>query len=65
MKVSSLCASGYMDGRIEAERLTDALYAELFSYATKNNQVARLNNVLLVNLGLIKVIQVPLPLRRN
>lgn len=56
MKVSSLCASGYMDGRIEAERLSAELYAELFSYATKNNQIARLNNVLLVSLGLIKVL---------
>jgi len=55
MKVSALCGSGYMDIRIKAESLSDALYAKLFSYATENNQIAILNNVLLVNLGLIKV----------
>ncbi|XP_046606636.1 ran GTPase-activating protein 1 isoform X1 [Neodiprion virginianus] len=54
MKVSSLCASGYMDARIEAERVTDGLYMELFAYATKTDQVSQLNNVFLINLGLIK-----------
>ncbi|XP_046734580.1 ran GTPase-activating protein 1 isoform X1 [Diprion similis] len=54
MKVSSLCASGYMDARIEAERLTEGLYMELFAYATKTDQVSRLNNVFLINLGLMK-----------
>ncbi|XP_012256277.2 ran GTPase-activating protein 1 [Athalia rosae] len=54
MKVSSLCSSGYMDARIEAERLTEALYTDLFAFATTNDQVPRLNNALLINLGLIK-----------
>lgn len=54
MKVSALCGSGYMNIRIKAEFLSDALYAKLFSYATENNQILNLNNGLLVNLGLIK-----------
>lgn len=55
MKVSALCGSGYMNVRIKAESLSDALYAELFSYAVENDQISTLNNALLVNLGLIKV----------
>lgn len=55
MKVSTLCGSGYMDVRMKAESLSDALYAKLFSYAVKNNQIPNLNNALLVNLGLLKV----------
>ncbi|CAL1685844.1 unnamed protein product [Lasius platythorax] len=54
MKVSALCGSGYMNVRIKAEFLSDALYAKLFSYAIENNQILNLNNALLVNLGLIK-----------
>lgn len=54
MKVSALCGSGYMNVRIKAEFLSDALYAKLFSYAIENNQILNLNNGLLVNLGLIK-----------
>ncbi|KAM0736563.1 Ran GTPase-activating protein 1 [Formica fusca] len=54
MKVSALCDSGYMNVRIKAEFLSDALYAKLFSYAIENNQILDLNNALLVNLGLIK-----------
>lgn len=57
MKVSALCDSGYMNVRIKAEFLSDALYAKLFSYAIENNQTMNLNNALLVNLGLIKVRQ--------
>ncbi|GAB1860503.1 Ran GTPase-activating protein 1 [Camponotus japonicus] len=54
MKVSALCDSGYMNVRIKAEFLSDALYAKLFSYAIENDQILTLNNALLVNLGLIK-----------
>ncbi|XP_015607508.1 ran GTPase-activating protein 1 [Cephus cinctus] len=54
MKVSTLCDSGYVDVRVEAEGVTEILYAELFTYAIKNNKVSTLNNALLVNLGLIK-----------
>ncbi|XP_050458578.1 ran GTPase-activating protein 1 [Cataglyphis hispanica] len=54
MKVSALCDSGYMNVRIKAEFLSDALYAKLFSYAIEKNQILNLNNALLVNLGLIK-----------
>ncbi|XP_029160503.1 ran GTPase-activating protein 1 [Nylanderia fulva] len=54
MKVSALCGSGYMNVRIKAEFLSDALYAKLFSHAIENNQILNLNNGLLVNLGLIK-----------
>ncbi|KAG7189790.1 hypothetical protein KM043_017452 [Ampulex compressa] len=54
MKVSALCDSGYMDVRLKAESLTDVLYSRLFSYAVENDQVSTLNNVLLVNLDLIK-----------
>lgn len=57
MKVSALCDSGYMNVRIKAEFLSDALYAKLFSYAIENDQILNLNNALLVNLGLIKVRQ--------
>ena len=55
MKVSALCASGYMDVRVSAEQVTECLYSQVFDSATKNNQVPLLNNALLVNLGLIKV----------
>lgn len=55
MKVSALCGSGYINVRIKAESLSDALYAKLFSYAVENDQISNLNNALLVNLGLIKV----------
>lgn len=55
MKVSALCGSGYMNVRVKAEFLSDALYAKLFSYAVENNKISSLNNALLVNLGLIKV----------
>jgi len=55
MKVSALCDSGYINVRIKAESLSDALYAKLFSYAVENDQISNLNNALLVNLGLIKV----------
>lgn len=55
MKVSALCGSGYINVRIKAESLSDALYAKLFSYAVENDQTSNLNNGLLVNLGLIKV----------
>uniref|UniRef100_A0A0C9QDM6 RANGAP1 protein n=1 Tax=Fopius arisanus TaxID=64838 RepID=A0A0C9QDM6_9HYME len=54
MKVSSHCGSGYGDVRVEAERLTDLLYSELFQYASENDQMSKLNNNLLVDLGLIK-----------
>ncbi|XP_072767679.1 ran GTPase-activating protein 1 [Anoplolepis gracilipes] len=54
MKISALCDSGYMNVRIKAEFLSDALYAKLFSYALENNQILNLNNALLINLGLIK-----------
>ncbi|XP_011629760.1 ran GTPase-activating protein 1 [Pogonomyrmex barbatus] len=54
MKVSALCGSGYINVRIKAESLSDALYAKLFSYAIENDQISNLNNMLLVNLGLIK-----------
>ncbi|XP_036141375.1 ran GTPase-activating protein 1 isoform X2 [Monomorium pharaonis] len=54
MRVSALCGSGYMNVRIKAEFLSDALYAKLFSYAVENDQMSILNNALLVNLGLIK-----------
>ncbi|KYQ59417.1 Ran GTPase-activating protein 1 [Trachymyrmex zeteki] len=54
MKVSALCDSGYMNVRIKAESLSDALYAKLFSYAVETNQVSNFNNALLINLGLIK-----------
>ncbi|KYM98869.1 PREDICTED: ran GTPase-activating protein 1-like [Cyphomyrmex costatus] len=54
MKVSALCGSGYMNVRIKAEFLSDALYAKLFSYAVETNQISDFNNALLVNLGLIK-----------
>lgn len=57
MKVSALCDNGYMNVRIKAEFLSDALYAKLFSYAIENDQILNLNNALLVNLGLIKVRQ--------
>lgn len=55
MKVSALCSSGYMDVRVPAEHLSERLYSELFSYALKNNKLPKLNNALLVNLGLLKV----------
>lgn len=55
MKVSSLCGSGYGDVRVDAEALTDKLYAELFYFATTNDQVSSVNNNLFVKLGLIKV----------
>lgn len=55
MKVSALCGSGYMNVRIKAESLSDALYTKLFSYAVENNRISNLNNALLINLGLIKV----------
>lgn len=55
MNVSALCGSGFFDVRIKAETLTDILYAELFAFAVKYNQITILNNSLLVNLGLIKV----------
>ncbi|XP_078043345.1 ran GTPase activating protein [Augochlora pura] len=54
MKISSLCASGYVDVRIKAQIITDSLYATLCSYAKENNQISIWNNALLVNLGLIK-----------
>ncbi|XP_011868365.1 PREDICTED: ran GTPase-activating protein 1 [Vollenhovia emeryi] len=54
MKVSALCGSGYINVRIKAEFLSDALYAKLFSYAVENNIISNLNNALLVNLGLLK-----------
>ncbi|KAK0085213.1 hypothetical protein PV325_005588 [Microctonus aethiopoides] len=54
MKVSALCGSGYGDVRIEAERLTDKLYSELFSYAMSNDEMSSVNNNLLINLGLLK-----------
>ncbi|KAG5319745.1 RAGP1 protein, partial [Pseudoatta argentina] len=54
MKVSALCDSGYMNVRIKAESLSDALYAKLFSYAVETNQISNFNNALLINLGLIK-----------
>ncbi|XP_034952439.1 ran GTPase-activating protein 1 [Chelonus insularis] len=54
MKVSSLCGSGYCDVRIEAEKLTDLLYSQLFSYASTNDRMSYINNNLLVHLGLIK-----------
>lgn len=55
MKVSALCASGYIDVRIPAENITDRLYSELFANAIESNRVPNLNNSLLVNLGLLKV----------
>ncbi|XP_008210993.1 ran GTPase-activating protein 1 [Nasonia vitripennis] len=54
MKVSALCASGYMDIRQPAEQVTERLYSELFTNAVKNNQIPSLNNALLVCLGLLK-----------
>ncbi|EFN89229.1 Ran GTPase-activating protein 1 [Harpegnathos saltator] len=54
MKVSSLCDSGYMNVRIKAESLSDALYIQLFSYAIEKDQISNLTNALLINLGLIK-----------
>nr|XP_033340541.1 ran GTPase-activating protein 1 [Megalopta genalis] len=54
MKISSLCASGYVDVRIKAQILTDSLYAMLCSCAKENNQISIWNNTLLVSLGLIK-----------
>lgn len=58
MKVSALCDSGYMDVRLKAESLSDALYEKLFSYAVEKDQISNLDNALLVNLGLIKVKQI-------
>lgn len=55
MKVSALCDSGYMNVRMKAESLSDALYAQLFSYAIEKDQISNLTNALLINLGLIKV----------
>lgn len=55
MKVSALCGSGYMNVRLKAESLSDALYAKLFYYAVDNDQISSFNNALLINLGLIKV----------
>lgn len=55
MKISALCDSGYMNVRIKAEALSDALYAQLFSYAIEKDQISNLTNALLINLGLIKV----------
>lgn len=55
MKVSALCGSGYGDVRVEAERMTDSLYSELFSHAKSSDQSANVDNTLLVNLGLLKV----------
>lgn len=57
MKVSALCGSGYGDVRVEAEKLTDLLYADLFAYATSTNQTSTIDNTLLINLGLLKVSQ--------
>lgn len=58
MKVSTLCNSGYMDVRLKAESLSDALYEKLFSYAVEKDQTSNLDNALLINLGLIKVKQI-------
>lgn len=58
MKVSTLCNSGYMDVRLKAESLSDALYEKLFSYAVEKDQISNLDNALLINLGLIKVKQI-------
>lgn len=55
MKVSALCSSGYMDVRQPAEQVTERLYSEVFTNAVKQDRVSRLNNALLVNLGLLKV----------
>lgn len=54
MKVSALSTSGYADVRLKAQNLTDALYSKLCSFAIENDQTSVWNNVLLVNLGLIK-----------
>ncbi|CAK9797559.1 Ran GTPase-activating protein 1 [Anthophora quadrimaculata] len=54
MKVSALSTSGYVDVRLKAQNLTDALYSKLCSFAIENDQTSVWNNVLLVNLGLIK-----------
>lgn len=56
MKVSSLCDSSYVDVRTEAENVSDALYEHLFEYASENNLTPAVNNELLINLGLIKVL---------
>ena len=55
MKVSALCGSGYMEIRMEAEKVTENLYSHLFETAFENNEQQILNNSLLINLGLIKV----------
>ena len=55
MKVSALCDSGYKDVRVEAETLTDFLYAEMFAYAKISDQAPTIDNTLLINLGLLKV----------
>ncbi|PBC32845.1 ran GTPase-activating protein 1 isoform X1 [Apis cerana] len=54
MKVSALNTSGYVDVRLRAQNLTDALYSKLCFFAIENDQVSIWNNALLVNLGLIK-----------
>lgn len=55
MKVSALNTSGYVDVRLRAQNLTDALYSKLCFFAIENDQISIWNNALLVNLGLIKV----------
>ena len=55
MKISSNCASDYMDIRSEAEKVTDKLYEELFNLATNPELTTTLNNAFMVHLGLIKV----------
>ncbi|CAK9803352.1 Ran GTPase-activating protein 1 [Anthophora plagiata] len=54
MKVSALSTSGYVDVRLKAQNLTDALYSKLCSFVIENDQTSVWNNILLVNLGLIK-----------
>ncbi|CAK9829039.1 Ran GTPase-activating protein 1 [Anthophora retusa] len=54
MKVSALSTSGYADVKLKAQNLTDALYSKLCSFVIENDQTSVWNNVLLVNLGLIK-----------
>jgi hypothetical protein len=55
MKVSSLYTSRYMTVRIPVEQVTERLYMKLFANAVKKNQIPKLNNALLVYLGLLKV----------
>ncbi|XP_068980096.1 ran GTPase-activating protein 1-like [Bombus flavifrons] len=54
MKVSALSTTGYADVRLRTQYLTDALYSKLCSFVTENDQISVWNNILLVNLGLIK-----------